>query len=166
MSKFDHYTIIPNYSTHATTLVTSTIEEINQCEQQLHFNFEEDYKTYIQQYGEGLLGGTYIRIYPPMRIIAEQEEWLKRITEYFFWEDGKEVLTKEQVQEAICIGDTFDGDEIIFYQEQYYVLPRYEENIYLLGQNLYNAIEWLCNSGTLTEAFAERQFEPFNEAKS
>ncbi|MCS7472471.1 hypothetical protein QK342_04245 [Myroides odoratimimus] len=42
-------------------------------------------------------------------------------------------------------------------------MPRHEENIYALGNNLYDAIEWLCTKGILTEAFPEREFEPFNE---
>ncbi|MGL4584624.1 MAG: SMI1/KNR4 family protein [Flavobacterium sp.] len=163
MSKFEHYTIIPNINTGNTTLVIPTIEDINSCEQVLSFRFEEDYKAYMLQYGIGLLGGTYIRIYGPTQITSNQKEWLARVTEYYFWEEGEDILTKEQVLNSICIGDTLDGDEIIFFQESYYVLPRNEENIYLLGKNLHNAIEWLCSKGILTEAFEEREFEPFNE---
>lgn len=36
-------------------------------------------------------------------------------------------------------------------------------NIYALGATLNDAIEWLCTAGILTEAFVEREFEPFNE---
>ncbi|MEK6494504.1 SMI1/KNR4 family protein [Myroides odoratimimus] len=163
MNKFNHYTVKPNIHTQSTELVLPSVEDINNCEQLLDFRFEEDYKTYILQYGVGILGGTYIRIYAPNRIVAERKEWLERVTQYYFWDDGKDVLTKEQVLEGVCIGDTFDGDEIIFYNNTYFVLPRYEENIYALGNNLYEAIEWLCSKGILTEAFPEREFEPFNE---
>ncbi|MGL5275190.1 SMI1/KNR4 family protein [Myroides sp.] len=163
MSKFDHYTVIPNINTNSVELFLPTAEDINNCEQQLGFTFEEDYNTFMLQYGTGILGGTYIRIYSPTRIIKGQSEWLERVTQYYFWEDGEDILTKEQVLESICIGDTLDGDEIIFYQNQYYVLPRYEENIYALGATLNDAIEWLCTAGILTEAFVEREFEPFNE---
>ncbi|MDM1378905.1 SMI1/KNR4 family protein [Myroides marinus] len=163
MSKFDHYTVIPNINTNSVELFLPTAEDINNCEQQLGFTFEEDYNTFMRQYGTGILGGTYIRIYSPTRITKGQSEWLERVTQYYFWEDGEDILTKEQVLESICIGDTLDGDEIIFYQNQYYVLPRYEENIYALGATLNDAIEWLCTAGILTEAFVEREFEPFNE---
>lgn len=163
MSKFDHYTVIPNINTNSVELFLPTTEDINNCEQQLGFTFEEDYNTFMRQYGTGILGGTYIRIYSPTRITKGQSEWLERVTQYYFWEDGEDILTKEQVLESICIGDTLDGDEIIFYQNQYYVLPRYEENIYTLGETLNDAIEWLCTAGILTEAFVEREFEPFNE---
>ncbi|MDM1402579.1 SMI1/KNR4 family protein [Myroides marinus] len=163
MSKFDHYTVIPNINTNSVELFLPTTEDLNNCEQQLGFTFEEDYNTFMRQYGTGILGGTYIRIYSPTRITKGQSEWLERVTQYYFWEDGEDILTKEQVLESICIGDTLDGDEIIFYHNQYYVLPRYEENIYALGATLNDAIEWLCTAGILTEAFVEREFEPFNE---
>ncbi|MDR0195205.1 MAG: SMI1/KNR4 family protein [Myroides sp.] len=163
MSKFDHYTVIQNINTNSVELFLPTAEDINNCEQQLGFSFEEDYNTFMRQYGTGILGGTYIRIYSPTRITKGQSEWLERVTQYYFWEDGEDILTKEQVLESICIGDTLDGDEIIFYQNQYYVLPRYEENIYALGATLNDAIEWLCTAGILTKAFVEREFEPFNE---
>lgn len=165
MNTFDHYTIIPNINTNEACLVLPNIEDINNCEQLLNFCFEEDYKTYALQYGVGILGGTYIRIYMPMRIVQYRSEWLDRVSKYYFWEDGKDVLTKEDVLQAICVGDTLDGDEIIFYLNQYYVLPRYEERIYLLGSTLNDAIEWLCSQGILTEAFTEREFEPLNEKK-
>lgn len=163
MNKFDHYTVIPNVHTSSTELILPTIEDINNCEQVLNVTFEEDYKAYILKYGTGILGGTYIRIYSPTRIIQNQTEWLERVTQYYFWEEGKDILTKDKVLEAICIGDTLDGDEIIFFQNQYYILPRYEEEIYAVGNNLYTAIEWLCTAGILTEAFTEREFEPINE---
>ncbi|MCS7472472.1 SMI1/KNR4 family protein [Myroides odoratimimus] len=77
MSKFNHYTVIPNIHTQSSELVLPSVEDINNCEQVLNFNFEEDYKTYILQYGVGVLGGTYIRIYAPNRMITERKEWLE-----------------------------------------------------------------------------------------
>lgn len=63
------------------------------------------------------------------------------------------------------IGDTAEGDELIVHPdnpERVYVLPRDSEDIYLAGNGLPAAIEWLCSSGTLTEPFAERNFEPLD----
>lgn len=155
--------IIPNYQTNSTALVLPQPQDIAQCQQALNHTFEQGYIEYITHLGEGILGGTYIRIYPPNKVKAYQEEWLERINTYYFWNDGKDVLTKEQVMQAICLGDTFDGDEIIFFNNTYFVLPRYEETIYNLGTSLFNAIEWLCSAGILTEPFGERNFEPFND---
>src|SRR5262249_17740167 len=75
------------------------------------------------------------------------------------------VLTKTQALESVIIGDTLDGDELIVHPgnpERIYVLPRHSEKIYVAGDGLLAAIEWLCTSGTLTEQFPERNFEPFD----
>ena len=163
---FDNYKIIPNYKTNKTDLFLASEEEILACEKTLNIAFDEDYKEYVLVYGSGILGGTYVRIFLPEIIILTLEEWRNRITEYWFWDEGKEVLTKDQVLSrdfgTIRIGDTFDGDEIILYKNEHYVLPRYSEMIYKAGNTLEETITWLCSSGILTDAFSEREFEPFD----
>lgn len=163
---FENYKIIPNYKTNKTDLFLAEKEEILACEKTLNIVFDEDYKQYVLTYGSGILGGTYVRIYLPETIILTDTEWKDRITEYWFWDEGKEVLTKEEVlsQEfrTVRIGDTFDGDEIILYKGEYFILPRNSEMIYKTGKTLEETITWLCSSGILTEAFPEREFEPFD----
>ena len=159
---FDNYKVIPNYKTNKTNLFLASEEETLACEKTLNIAFDEDYKEYVLVYGSGILGGTYVRIFLPETIILTLQEWRNRITEYWFWDEGKEVLTKDQVLKSVRIGDTFDGDEIILYEGEYFVLPRYSEMIYKAGNTLEETIIWLCSSGILTEAFPEREFEPFD----
>jgi hypothetical protein len=159
---FDNYKIIPNYNTHKADLFLAENEDILACEKTLNITFDEDYKEYVLKYGSGILGGTYVRIYLPETIILTLEEWKNRITEYWFWDEGKEVLSKDEVLNSIRIGDTYDGDEIILYKGEYYILPRHSEMIYKAGKTLEETITWLCSSGILTEAFTEREFEPFD----
>jgi hypothetical protein len=159
---FDNYKIIPNYNTSKTDLFLADEEEILACEKTLNVTFDEDYKDYVQKYGSGILGGTYVRVYLPETIVLTLEEWKNRINEYWFWDEGKEVLMKDEVLNSIRIGDTFDGDEIILLNSKYYILPRNSEMIYKAGNTLEEAITWLCSSGILTEAFTEREFEPFD----
>lgn len=159
---FDTYKIIPNYNTHKTDLFLAENEEILACEKTLNIVFDEDYKEYVLTYGSGILGGTYVRIYLPETIIITIADWKKRINEYWFWDEGKDILTKEEVLNAFRIGDTYDGDEIILYKNQYFILPANSEKIYKTGNNLGETITWLCSSGILTEAFSEREFEPFD----
>lgn len=159
---FDNYKIIPNYNTSKTDLFLADEEEILACEKTLNVTFDEDYKEYVLTYGSGILGGTYVRVYLPETIVLTLEEWKNRIKEYWFWDEGKEILTKDEVLKSIRIGDTFDGDEIILLNSQYYILPRNSEMIYKAGNTLEEAITWLCSSGILTEAFTEREFEPFD----
>ncbi|MFB6454195.1 hypothetical protein ACE38W_02905 [Chitinophaga sp. Hz27] len=160
----ENYTIIPNVNTNSTQRFTATPADIISMEKMLNITTDEDYKTYVTTYGCGILGGTYIRVYLPQVATALQKEWLERITQYWFWDEGKEILTKEQVLQSVVLGDTLDGDEIISYHQQYYVLPRHQEMIYKIGDTLGDAISWLCNTGILTEAFEEREFEPFDPA--
>jgi SMI1/KNR4 family protein SUKH-1 len=145
--------------------------EVDAAEAQLGITFPLGYREYVTQFGEGVLGGSYLRIYPPSRILTGENnvaEWRQRIDEYWFWEDGRDVLTKEQALCSVIIGDTADGDEIVCHASSahsIYVLPRNSENIYVAGDGLPAAIEWLCSSGVLTEPFIERDFEPFNSSQ-
>ena len=95
--------------------------------------------------------------------MESHNDWVERISEYWLWDAGKDVMTKKEVLESVRIGDTFDGDEIIFYKNEYFILPRHTDKIYNTGKTLEKTIEWLCSSGILTEFFVEREFEPFNE---
>jgi hypothetical protein len=45
------------------------------------------------------------------------------------------------------------------------VLPRDSEKAVVAGADLLEAVEWMCNSGDLTEPFSERDFEPFDSRK-
>ena len=111
---FDNYKVIPNYQTHKTDLFLAEEEDILACEKILNIVLDEDYKEYVLNFGSGILGGTYVRIYLPETIIMTLATWKSRINEYWFWDEGKEVLAKEEVLDSVRIGDTFDGDEIIY----------------------------------------------------
>ena len=95
-------------------LVLSTEAEVDDAESQLGIRFP-GYREYVTRLGEGLMGGTYIRIYPARRILTGSNnlaEWRQRINQYWFWDEGRDILTKEQALECVIIGDTFDGDEL------------------------------------------------------
>ena len=150
------------------TLALSPAAEVDGAEAQLGIRFPTGYREYVTRFGEGVLGGSYLRIYPPRRILTGENnlaDWRQRIDEYWFWDDGKDVLTKPQALESVIIGDTLDGDELIVHPsnpERVYVLPRNSDGIFVAGEGLPAVIEWLCGSGTLTEAFSERNFEPYD----
>jgi len=149
-------------------LFLSPESEVDQAEQVLGMRFPPGYREYVTRFGEVFLGGTYVRIYPPRRILSgdnNNAEWRARIAQYWFWDDGKDVLTKARALECVIIGDTFDGDELIVHPDQpgtIYVLPRHSEHIHVAGHGFFEAIEWLCSAGILTEAFQDRIFDPFD----
>ncbi|WP_375182086.1 SMI1/KNR4 family protein [Chryseobacterium sp.] len=159
---FENYRITPNYNTNKTDLFLATEQEIELCEKTLAIEFDDDYKDYVLTFGNGILGGTYIRMYLPKRIMNTLSKWKNRITEYWFWDEGKDILTKDEVLNSVRVGDTFDGDELILYKSYYYILPRHSEKIYKIGKTLDEMITWLCSTGILTEPFVERDFEPFD----
>lgn len=98
--------------------VLSTDAEVDQAQHALGSRFPTGYREYVTQFGEGILGGVYIRIYPPHQILHgenSQANWLDRINQYWFWDDDKELMPKEKALQCIIIGDTYDGDELIIH---------------------------------------------------
>ena len=140
--------------------------EVSDAENSLGAKFPTGYREYVTRFGQGILGG-YIRIYPPTILVDGNnrlQEWRKRIEEYWFWRQGETVLPKHKALECIIVGDTLDGDELVFHPDQpnkIYVLPRHSEKIFVVRGGLESLIEWLCASGVLTDAFPQRDFEPF-----
>lgn len=139
--------------------------EVDSLESRLWMKFPDGYREYIARFGEGLLGGSFIRVYPPWRIEQELVEWRRRINKYWFWDAGRKILPKDRALECILIGDTVNGDELVFHPnrpDRLFVLPRDGEKVYEAGNDLPAAIEWMCSSGKLTVVITERVFEPFN----
>lgn len=156
---FDRYKVVGD------KLFQSTSKEVDEAEVELGISFPSGYREYVTVFGEGVLGGSYIRIYPPDRILRELPEWRKRIGEYWFWDAGHKVLTKEEALQSVIIGDTLAGDELIVHpgrSERILVLPIDFEEIFVAGDRLPAVVEWLCSSGTLCEPFSDRNFEPFS----
>lgn len=153
----------------AARLRLSSAHDVDEAEATLGIRFPAGYREYVTRFGEGVLGGSWIRIYPPQRILSgnnNHAEWRERIRQYWFWDEGREVLDQAAALECTLIGDTCDGDELIVHPstpERIYVLPRHSENIFIAGDGLPAALEWLCSSGELTEAFDERIFEPWQD---
>jgi hypothetical protein len=150
-------------------LVLATPAEVDATEAELGARFPSGYREYVTRFGEGILGGYYIRVYPPWRILTEINRWRERIGNYWLWDGGERVLSKNEALRCVVVGDTLDGDELIVLPdnpERVYILPRHRDAVMIAGDGLLPAIDWLCSSGTLTEAFAEREFEPFDSRQS
>jgi hypothetical protein len=160
-----NYKIIPSTQTHSYDLFLASVEEIKSAEDDLKIVFESDYKHHVMTYGNGILGGSFIHIYLPSQILTDIDAWKSRINEYWRLDNGKEVLTKAQVLKSVIVGDTLEGDEIIYFNDSYFILPKNFETIYKIGNTLTESIEWICSSGILVKAFEERNFEPFEKNK-
>jgi hypothetical protein len=146
-------------------LVRATAAAVADAESQLWITFPKGYREYITTLGEGVLGGSFVRIYPPWRILRELAEWRERIRKHWFWDKGRKLLPKERALESVIQGDTASGDELVFHPgkpDRLFVLPRESEKIFDAGSDLLAAVEWMCDSGKLTKRFTERDFEPFD----
>lgn len=149
-------------------LVLATPADVDALESHLWITFPVGYREYVTKLGEGVMGGTLVRIYPPWRIEKELADWRRRINKYWFWDNGREHLPKDRALECVIVGDTVNGDELVFHPTRpshLFVLPRESEKIFLAGNDLLAAVEWMCGSGELVEPFPEREFEPFDSRK-
>jgi hypothetical protein len=149
-------------------LVRATVADVADTENRLWVTFPGGYREYVTTLGEGMLGGSFVRVYPPWRILRELSAWRERIRQYWFWDKGRKVLPKERALEAVIVADTVNGDELVFHPgrpDRLFVLPRDSEKVYEAGTDLLAAVEWMCSSGKLTEPFTERRFEPFDTRK-
>ncbi|WP_165244099.1 SMI1/KNR4 family protein [Paludisphaera soli] len=141
--------------------------DVDEAERGLGTRFPAGYRNYIARFGEGVLAD-YLRVYPPHQILEGDNNvhaWRERIDEYWFWDAGKDVLTKERTLQCVIVADTLDGDEIVFHPsepDRLYVLPHDDEEIHEAGDGLTAAIEWLLTAGVLTEPVDRRNFDPFD----
>ncbi|CAM6127422.1 unnamed protein product [Calypogeia fissa] len=149
-------------------LVLATAAEVEALESKLWIKFPSGYREYMERLGEGCLGGTFVRIYPPWRIEQDLHSWRQRISRYWCWDQSAELLPKERALECVVLGDTGGGDELIFHPcrpDRLFALPHGQEVALEAGGDLLEAIEWMCSSGELAEPFEERELEPFDTRK-
>jgi hypothetical protein len=143
-------------------LEIATAAEVDRVEERLGCTFPPGYREYVTTLGLGTYT-SLIRIDMPDKIVADLSDWRKRVQEYYFWYSGADVLAKQNVLQCVPLGDTLNGDELIFHPQKpgaVYVLPRNDERIYLAGASIYEAIDWLCGSGVLhDEVLSFRYFE-------
>ena len=150
-------------------LVLAKAKEVESFESDRWLKFPAAYREFITTLGEGVLGGAFVRVYPPWRIEKELDDWRQRINKYWFWEKGRKLLPKERALECVILGDTLNGDELVFHPmhpNQLFVLPRGGKTVFLAGTDLLSAVDWMCASGKLTRPFVERQFVPFDSRKA
>lgn len=145
-------------------LVLATQADVEELESRMWVAFPEGYRDYVTRLGDGVLS-SFVRIYPPWRIETELAEWRRRINKYWLWDEGRDVLPKERALECVTVGDTINGDEVLFHpmrRNRLFVLPRDSEQVLDAGADLMAAVAWIGHSGELIEPFSEWSFEPFD----
>ena len=142
-------------------LRTATPSEVADTAARLGLTFPSGYAEYVTGLGEGTLSG-YLHIWLPGKVRDDLPEHRRRLSGHFFWdEDGP--LTPARARETVILGDTMDGDDLVFHPDRpddLFVLPRHKDRVYRVGPGLDAAIDWLCDSGVLTRPMTFRYFEP------
>jgi hypothetical protein len=130
------------------------VAEVEALEQHLGFALPDGYRDFITRFGEGDYCDLF-RIYPPVRIREEyasyRDAWEGWYYEYegvnhWFFEGSEHILSEAQLQACIIIGDSFDGDEIVYYPPQpdkLFVLPRHDQRIYTLKADFSDLHIWI-----------------------
>jgi hypothetical protein len=147
--------------------VLAKATDVVELEKEWWVKFPAGYAEFVTRVGEGLLGG-FVRVYGPWRVELERDEWRRRVMRYWFWGDESRVLPKNRGVECVVIGDTVNGDEIVFHPTQpgrLFVLPRDLDEAFEIEGGLLEAVEWICRSGELVEPIESLHFEPFDSRK-
>ncbi len=146
-------------------LNTATAQQVADAEKTLGFKFPNGYAEFVTRFGEGIYSN-FVRVYMPSRIVKEHRKFQVRWNEYFFWDDGRDILAKERILESFILADTMQGDELIFHPGQpnrLLVLPQDDGTVFEAGNGLPAAIEWLCRSGQLTAPIKFDYFESWQQ---
>ena len=144
---------------------TASPSDVAGTAERLGLTFPDGYAEYATELGAGTLSG-FLRIWPPRKIEGELAAHRERLSEGFFW-DRAGPLTPARARETVLLGNTMDGDDLVFHPDRpddLFVLPRHGDRIHRVGPGLDAALDWLCDSGVLTRPSTLRYFEPDGEA--
>src|SRR5580704_12193283 len=139
----------------------ATDADVQVAERTLKTHFPQGYREFVTTLGKGLYCDL-IRVYLPQRVAAEVGEFRDRVSEYFVWDEGEDVLPRSRAVESICIADTVGGDEVVFHPDdaaQLYLLPHDSETIPKIGSTFDAALAWILQSGELTTPSESRYFD-------
>jgi len=150
-------------------LTLATPEEVDSAETELGCNLPAGYRDYVTTFGLGEYC-SYIRIDMPSALLSEYKNYQRFLDEYWFWDLGKGILTKQRAIESIKFGGTDIGDTLIFHPTnpgEIFVLPRQDDMLYKIGTDLYEVIDWLCTdhsypTGFVGEEHRLQYFVPHN----
>lgn len=110
-----------------------------------------EYENYVMQYGPSELANM-VRVYSPDRILDDTQEFREGWDGYFHWGNEDSALTEDDLQECFPIADTWNGDVFVFKKGKkigIYCLPRDEDTIFFVGDDLQDIVNFAMLSGKL-----------------
>ena len=135
-------------------LETYTDADVDAAEAALGTRFPEGYREYMTTLGRGEYCD-YVNVSPPEMIVKNQTGNKPPLLEFCHSWDGSEFgVTPERLAKAIMLGNSIDGDWIIFetnLPDAVYVLPESEDVIDKAGATLLDGLNRTCNLGSRSE---------------
>ncbi len=155
MMDFDRIYFVSN------KLLLAEADDLLQLEQGLGVPLPLGYADFMQKLGVGTYCD-FLRVFSPDQILERYQDARERWRTSYFWDAGRDVLSKEQVLESIIFADTTDGDEIIFHPQmpdKLFVLPRHDDQIYWVHEVFMEPLNWDSVHGKMYESPSFRHFE-------
>ena len=127
--------------------------------------FPDDYVNFLNNYGEGIIGG-YLRIWNYQYADHFTGIWRRMPRKYFASARyiGRYRLSKNKkfASEAFLLGDTTDGDQVIYWNNEYYVYCFQATTFFeRVGENLEDVLSFYA-SGKFWEAIDTTIFTPID----
>jgi hypothetical protein len=118
------------------------------------------YREFMNTLGDGRYSNA-VRVYSLNKILAEINEFRERWQDYFLWDGEESALAKEDLVDAVVLGDSLDGDEIITVpaKEGVFVLHRHRDVAVRVGNDIDDAIIYICDSGAIYNDINFHYFE-------
>jgi hypothetical protein len=139
--------------------------EIASLEAAIGAPLPEGYVAYVTRFGESC-DSTFLRVYPPDRVLRERDEWRRRIDTYWFWSASEDGFDQNAAYESYVLADTLSGDEIVWHPKRpgsFYVLPRNLDEVIARPMSFEAVLAWAASSGDLDGRVAFRFVAPLRD---
>jgi hypothetical protein len=107
------------------------LKEVEALQTQIGVALPSGYVDFIRRFGEGEYCDLFY-IHSPSTLLKRLPDFRSVWADYWFFEGSEHLLSQEEVQQSYLLGESKDGDEIVFYpprSHELYMLPRHSEKI-------------------------------------
>lgn len=130
-------------------------------EKNIFQHIPKDYREFINYYGEGIID-EWLRIFPISRIVTLTYIWRKKGQPAWLAKKFTKIVNKGFSNGAILLGDSVDGDQVIFYNKNYYVFCFNGVFEKLFKVDSLNGVFDFYRAGLYWEKMKFETFIPFN----
>lgn len=138
----------------------STDAEVDAVEDSLGVALPAGYRELVTTLGAGTLS-LELGVHPPRDILTRSRLLVSTFNNSWFFDETHAELTREDALESVGVATTADGDEVIYHpgSGRLHVLPRHDDRTYVMGGDLWEAVDWFHESGVLRPRLSFRSFD-------